>query len=135
MSLKSAMASLMIIFILVAVLNSGCATMMKDDTEELTVETQPAGALVKMGEYTCHSPCHLEVARQKHYDLTIEKPGFQPQKEHVTGWSWDPWLWGNLVFLFGLPIGVAVDFYTGKAYDLAPAQITTDLKKAETEVQ
>ena len=107
-----------------------CSTIMKEEWEEVYIETQPAGARVKVNNgQECFTPCHLELERKKGVELSIEKEGFQAESYSISGHSLDGWLWGNLVFLVGLPIAVGVDFYTGYAYDFSPSEIVVELKK------
>ncbi|MCB9026322.1 MAG: PEGA domain-containing protein [Bdellovibrionaceae bacterium] len=121
---------LKIIAILAMCLQLGCASIMKEEWEEIFIKTNPPGAEVAAsnGE-SCFTPCHLELDRKISVDLTLKKEGFEEEKYNVNGKSIDPWLWGNLIFLIGFPIAVGVDFYTGYAYDFSPSKIELDLKK------
>ena len=111
-------------------LSLGCSTIMKEEYEELYIETQPAGAIVSFENgMSCHTPCSLELERGENYQLSINKPGYQSVRKSISGSSWDGWLWGNLAFLFAMPIGIGVDFYTGYAYDFSPEKIQVELKK------
>lgn len=107
-----------------------CSTIMKEDWEEVFIETKPAGAVVSVstGE-KCHTPCHLELERKKSVNLKIQREGYEDHEYFINGRSFDGWIWGNLVFLLGFPIGVGVDFYTGYAYDFSPGEIIVDLKE------
>ena len=108
----------------------GCSTIMKEKWEEIQINSTPPGAKVNVSNgKVCHTPCHLELERGKSVNLEIGKNGYQSEKISVSGKSLDGWLWGNLVFLIGLPIAVAVDFYTGYSYDFSPDNIELELKK------
>lgn len=111
-------------------IQASCATIMKEEWEEVFIDSTPPGAQVQVsnGE-VCHTPCHLELERSKSVDLTISKEGFPEKKYSINGKSLDGWLWGNLVFLVGLPIAVGVDLYTGYAYDFSPDEIKVDFTK------
>lgn len=116
-------------FYLLIALQLGCATIMKEEWEDIYIETDPPGAIVNVDNgQKCFTPCHLELARKKNYNLVIRKDGFAEKKYFVSGRSIDGWLWGNLVFLLGLPIAVGVDFYTGNAYDFSPSHIVVQLE-------
>lgn len=119
-----------ILFILLFSLQMACSTIMKEEWEEVYISTEPAGAVVSVsnGE-VCHTPCHLELERKKSVDLKISKEGYEEVAYSINGRSLDGWLWGNLVFLIGLPIAVGVDFYTGYAYDFSPGDIVVQLKQ------
>jgi uncharacterized protein YceK len=109
---------------------AGCSTIMKEEWEEVYIESTPAGAQVQVDNgQSCHTPCHLELDRGKAYKLTLQKDGYEEHSYDLNGKSLDGWLWGNTVFLIGLPIAVAIDFYTGYAYDFSPSEILVDLKK------
>jgi len=62
--------------------------------------------------------------------LRFEKEGYKPieviLRRGVSGW-----IWGNLVFSYGGPIGLAIDFITGAAYKLSPAEVHTVLQKQD----
>ena len=63
--------------VVAAVLNAGCATVMRGSTELLRVETQPAGATVAVanGSETCVAPCQLRVRRRGALTVTAEMEG------------------------------------------------------------
>jgi len=119
-----------IALLFLVVFQLGCSTIMKEEWEEIYIDSKPPGALVKVDNgQQCHTPCHLELERSKSVNLSINKEGYETKKHFVNGKSLDGWLWGNLVFLVGLPVAVAVDFYTGYSYDFSPSSIEVDLKK------
>ncbi len=118
-----------IIIMILFLLQTACATVMKEEWEEIQIDTEPSGAKVTVNNgQICHTPCHLELERGRSFQLQISKEGFKPQEYRINGKSFDPWIWGNLVFIVGFPIGVAIDFYTGYAYDFSPSRIKTQLK-------
>jgi len=120
----------LIIFVFVCLFQTSCATIMKQEWEQLIIETKPAGAVVNLSNgVSCHTPCTLELDRGDSYAVKIKKPGYKEYDVNVKGNSWDGWLFGNLVFVFGMPIAVAVDFYTGYAYDFSPDKINVSLQK------
>ncbi len=112
--------------ILGASLISGCATIMNGDMVNVPVYTTPSGAKVIINGATYTSPTTVMVPRGKgNFTLHIEKEGFQPIDILLTE-SADGWLWGNLVF--GGLIGLAVDYITGKAYDIEPELVSANLQ-------
>ena len=119
------------ILIVIFLLQTHCATIVKDPYEEFIIDTLPAGAKVTYGNQTCHTPCTLDLKRRQQYDVSITKSGYKSLTYELNGKSWDGWLWGNIVFLVGAPIGVAVDFITGKAYDYSPSEIKVKLEEAQ----
>ena len=124
------MKSLKLFILLPILFLLGCATIMKEDFEEMFIETTPAGAIATFSNgLSCHTPCSLELERGENFKISIAKPGYQTVTRSISGSSWDGWLWGNLAFLPAMPIGVAIDFYTGYAYDFSPEKIVVELKK------
>lgn len=102
---------------------------MKEDYEELYIESNPPGATATLNNgIVCYTPCNLDLERGDNYDVEISKPGYEKIQKHVSGSSWDGWLWGNLAFLIAAPIAVGVDFYTGYAYDFDPEIVKVDLQ-------
>lgn len=112
-------------FLVVALLFCGCATIMNGDMVNVPVYSTPSGATVIVNGATYTSPATIMVPRGKgDFKLHIEKEGYQPIDIMLTQ-SLDGWLWGNL--LFGGIIGIAVDFISGDAYDIAPELVNANL--------
>ncbi len=107
---------------------SGCATIMNGDMVNVPVYTTPSGATVILNGTTYTSPTTVMVPRGKgDFKLHIQKEGYQPIDILLTE-SADGWLWGNIVF--GGLIGLAVDYISGKAYDIEPELVSANLQGA-----
>ena len=65
--------------------------------KKVHVETEPNGAIVKLGESSCQTPCALEVPKSREYILDIEKQGFKKAKvvKKIPEWQKNPFLIGT----------------------------------------
>ena len=123
-------------FLLVSsvLLLSGCATIVGDDTQVVTVNSDPSGAdfevkdnsgkIVAQGK----TPQNIVLAKsdgsyfgKRSYVITFKKDGFKPEslpiKASANGW----YIGGN--FVFGGLIGwLAVDPFNGGMYTLSPKE-------------
>lgn len=111
--------------ILSLVFLTSCATIVNSDIVLVPVETTPPQAKLVVNSQQYFSPATVLVPRGKgRFILHIEKEGYNPVditfKQSINGW-----VWGNI--LFGGPIGLAIDFVTGRAYDIDPKEISVAL--------
>ena len=95
---------------------SGCASVIKGQSEEIAITTPPAtGASCTVknsrGEWTVTTPAAVTVKRSKH-DATINctKDGYQEASATIPS-NFEEWTLGNL--LLGGVIGLGVDAGTG----------------------
>lgn len=113
----------------VAVLISGCATMMNGTKQEVTLKAFPEGTTVRVTPGTeppQPTPARFLLARRHDYMAVFEKPGYQSQTVEIkSGLSGK--LWGNIIFAQFLLIAVPVDFITGAAYKLTPEETSVTL--------
>jgi hypothetical protein len=103
---------------------AGCATMIHGTTQQVRIETTPAGAKASLGSQTITTPGELTVPREYPFIVNFEKPGCLPSYAHVEP-EVSNLVWGN-IFLGGF-VGAAVDFASGAAYDLKPATVSATL--------
>ena len=97
--------------VVLVLLSSGCATMIRGTEQKLSVNTTPVGAKVMLSDgRSCISPCTLSVKRKDTINITIEKKGYHTHTTAVV-----PTLSGAGAMLGGL-----VDYGTGAVYDLQP---------------
>lgn len=97
--------------LMLAALSTGCASMIRGTTQEVSINTTPNGANVRLNNgSSCISPCTLTLKRKNSVNITIEKDGYHT---HTTALV--PSLAGAGVVLGGL-----VDYGTGAVYDLHP---------------
>ena len=117
---------------LAALLGSGCATITRGTSQSWTVETEPAGADVKLssGE-TCKSPCTLKKKRKHEFSVSIAKDGYEPVETKVlssVSGAGAVGMAGNV--LVGGLIGVGIDAGTGATKDLKPNPLVVKLAPA-----
>lgn len=87
------------------------ATIIRGTTQEVAINTTPAGAEVNFSNgQSCTSPCNIEADRNTTLQVTITKPGC-----HTHTAALMPTLAGGGVILGGL-----IDYGTGIVYDLQP---------------
>lgn len=70
------------------------------------------------------TPAVLELKRNAHHIIRVEKEGFSPYEESLTR-STSGWVWGNI--FFGGLIGLAVDAMDGAIYNVEPQRIQATL--------
>jgi hypothetical protein len=106
---------------------SGCAAIFKGANEDVTVESSPSGAEVKVnGQPKGTTPVTLSLESKETYDFTISKKGYEDRHisiGHNLGAGWVV-----LDVLLGL-IPVVVDAVTGAWYKLDQNSISIDLEK------
>lgn len=104
--------------VLLSLLCSGCATMVRGTKQTVSINTTPAGAKVAFSDgQSCVSPCTISAKRKDTLNVTIEKEGYHT---HTTALV--PSLGGAGVMLGGL-----VDYGTGAVYDLQPNPLYVNL--------
>jgi len=112
-----------------AVLCSGCATITRGRTQSWSVQTEPAGAAVKLssGEQ-CTTPCSFEKRRKDPFQVTIDLAGYhQVVTQVISGVKGGgvAGVAGNV--LIGGIIGIGVDLATGAGLDLMPNPLVVKL--------
>ena len=117
----------------------GCATIVGDKTQLMSLNSTPSEAVVKITDekgvdvFTGKTPTTVTLQKAdgsywggKNYTVTISKEGYEaqtiPVKSNPNGW----YIAGN--FVFGGLIGwFIVDPLTGAMYNLSPEQISASL--------
>src|ERR1700712_4741590 len=113
-------------FALVALgLISGCASVTRGTKDTLVVESDPAGAEVRLSTGgTGKTPTSFQLPRKKTLEVYIEKEGYEPLTVHVSSQisgTGAVGMAGNV--LIGGIIGIGVDTWTGASKDLRPNPI------------
>jgi len=121
----------------------GCASIVGDTTELVTINSDPAGAEVvvrdEKGVEVFHgtTPASLNLEKKAGYfegkDYTFEftKPGFQSRVVLLESETSNWYLWGNIAF-GGLIGWFIVDPITGAMWKYEPPAVTTNLDPART---
>jgi PEGA domain-containing protein len=106
---------------------AACATIMHGTSQQVGINSQPAGATVVVDSQTIGTtPVAAKLARKRSHHITLTMPGYQ-SFEMVTTRKTSGWVWGNIVF--GGLIGLIVDASTGGLYDVRPEQIDAQLTR------
>jgi len=107
---------------LVGLALSGCATVTRGTTENLSVQSEPEGASVELSSgQICKTPCNLELKRKNDYTLYLHKEGFQDAEirvESKVAGAGAAGMAGNV--LIGGIIGAGVDAFSGATNSLKP---------------
>lgn len=114
-------------YVLVIALSSSCATIMLSTTQEVSVSSNPAGALVTHnGVQVGKAPALLDLKRKGNHRIKVELEGYEPYEVFLSR-STSGWIFGNIIF-GGIP-GLIIDAITGSMYVLKPEQIQAELRK------
>lgn len=117
-SLMRLLAALMMMLVL-----SGCATILRGTEQQVSVNTNPTGAQVQFSNgISCNSPCNLKAKRDQALVITISKDECQTQTASMI-----PMLAGA-----GVVFGGLIDYGTGAVYDLQPNPLTVTLSCERT---
>lgn len=97
---------------------SGCATILKDDSQPVAFTSDPAGATVKInGAVVGQTPTTVMLKHSvKRQMVQVEKPGYHPEAFRLEK-KVDALTFGNVIA--GGVIGFGVDIATGSATDYA----------------
>lgn len=108
---------------------SGCATITRGTTEELTVQSTPSGANVRLDTgQTGITPATFTVPRKRDVIVTVSKPGYQTVTQTVTtkiAGRGAAGVAGNV--LIGGIIGIGVDAISGASLNHTPNPVIVNL--------
>lgn len=108
----------------------GCATITRGASEAWVVDSDPAGANVKLSTgQECVTPCALKLKRKRAFTVTMSKPGFKTVETQVLSeiaGAGAAGMAGNVVF--GGVIGVVVDASSGATKQLKPNPLSVSLE-------
>lgn len=98
----------------------GCATIISGSTQEVTFQSEPEGATVKVnGRPLGKTPITIQLDKKSDQSLTFELDGYKTISTTLST-SLDPWFWGNIVI--GGLIGSTTDGISGAVYQYSPNQ-------------
>ena len=106
---------------------TGCASIVNGRYVDIPVETNPGGAIIKVGGREYLSPAIAKVRRRRgSVEVSIEKEGYKTEKIQLNS-KMSGWVMGNMaIFLIGAAFG-GIDFATGAAYYYEPDTISLQL--------
>ena len=112
-----------------AILLTGCASIMNGTTQGVGVSSSPTKARVivdnkPLGE----TPLVAELSRKDNHTIRIELDGYAPFEMALTRKT-SGWVWGNIVF--GGLVGLAVDAISGGLYKLTPEQVAANMSTSQ----
>lgn len=115
--------------VLLALLLSGCATIMTGPMQRVPITSNPSGAVAKVdGTMAAVTPTIFTLERKTDHTIEISKEGYRTAtvilKHTLSGATA-----GNL--LVGGIIGAAVDGMSGAMFKLVPERVDVNLEKAE----
>lgn len=115
---------------------SACATIMNEGYVKVPVQTNPGDATIKVEGRVYTSPAVVQITRgKKDVVLTVEKEGYKTEKVRFER-TLDGWYWGNFIlFPISIPIGVPIDFGSGRAYKVKPDSVSFQLTPVEVTQQ
>jgi len=100
----------------------GCATLTRGTTENLSIQTEPAGATATLSSgHMCKTPCVIELKRKNNVHVKLEKSGYETVDTDVNSeiaGAGAAGMAGNV--LLGGIIGAGVDAATGATKRLNP---------------
>lgn len=119
-----------------AVAVSGCATITRGTTENITFNSEPPAALAQTstGQACQSTPCTLEMNRKIDFIVTYSKAGYLDQQVQVgtkLGLGGGTALAGNIVA--GGLVGVGVDSVTGAAFEHYPNPVFVTLEPEKSQ--
>ncbi|VFQ44596.1 PEGA domain-containing protein [Desulfoluna butyratoxydans] len=99
---------------------TGCATIVKGPTQEVSFTSVPAGASVILdGRVLGQTPFTMLLKKKPGQAIVFEKQGYSPQHMTLTT-RLDSWFWGNIVF--GGVLGSVTDGFSGSVTEYSPSQ-------------
>lgn len=119
------------IVVLMAFMVTGCATITRGTTNQVTFNSDPPGASAKtsLGHSCTATPCTFEVPRKSEFIVTYELEGYQPQQIPVAtkvAGSGAAGFAGNI--LVGGVVGMGVDAATGSTLEHYPNPVFAKLE-------
>lgn len=106
--------------LIVAALSTGCATIASGTNQNVSFESEPEGATVRVdGEVIGKTPVSSRLDKESDQSVSFEMPGYRTVTKDLSTKT-DPWFFGNI--LIGGLFGSTTDFASGAAYEYSPDQ-------------
>lgn len=108
---------------------TGCATIVSGTTQQVTFQSTPEGATVKLnGRPLGKTPLTIQLDREDGQILTIEKEGYKTFSTSMDT-RLEPWFWGNIIT--GGLIGSTTDGMSGAINEYSPGQYIVTLESEQ----
>lgn len=120
------------LFFFVSIFLTGCATIVSGTTQQVTFQSTPDGATVKVnGKPLGKTPLTIQLDKKSGQTLTVEKEGYKTFTTSMDT-TLDSWFWGNIVI--GGVFGSTTDGISGAIHRYSPSQyiVTLEPKTAST---
>jgi hypothetical protein len=103
-----------LLFVALAPLASGCATVIHGTRQNVRVETDPPGATASAGDQRITTPGVLKLKRkEKALEIVVEKEGYETRRVALTRKD-SGWQWLNMI---GIPAGIVAGASVGHTND------------------
>ncbi len=120
-------STIYILFVLVATLFGGCASIIDGTTQEVSFNSTPEGATVTLdGRVIGKTPVSISIKKKSGQALIFSKEGYKPVTMQLET-RMNSWFWGNIV-LGGL-IGSTTDGISGAINEYSPSQYMITLQQ------
>ena len=124
------MAIKSIIYIFIIYLVSGCATIFSGKTQNVTINSFPAGATVKVsGRVVGKTPIILALNRKGYSPITLELAGYEKAYVPVRK-GFNNMFWANILFIYGS----STDVTTGATGEYEPSSYRVSMKALPAKV-
>jgi hypothetical protein len=114
---------LVCVFVAMLIFNQGCCSIFTSGPQTISVNSKPAGADVKIGQYKGKTPYNVSLPRGKDYVVVADYAGktqTQTLEKNI-----EPVYWVNILFWPGL----IIDLATGKMFKYEPTDYEFDFTK------
>ncbi|WP_353221673.1 PEGA domain-containing protein [Salinisphaera sp. C84B14] len=106
--------------LLAASLSSGCATIASGTDQNVSFDSEPEGATVRVaGKVIGQTPVSARLDKKDDQTVSFEMDGYRTVSQSMTTKT-DPWFFGNI--LIGGLFGSTTDFASGAVYEYSPDQ-------------
>jgi hypothetical protein len=111
---------------------SGCATILRGTGQGIGIASQPTGAEVIVDNRAYGmTPVSAKLNRKDTHHVIVRMEGYEPYEIKITRQT-SGWVFGNILFGLGAPVGIVIDAIAGGMYTLEPERIETQLRPTAT---
>ena len=105
---------------------TGCGTLIHGTTQQVSFESNPPGATVRLTDGThLTTPQIAQLRRAQDHTVTIEKEGYESERIAINrDFNWGASIFGNILWITP---GIIVDVLAGGAWTLNPEHINVNL--------